>query len=114
MAERQQLEATVNRVCVIVAIIAFCMGSVSEASAAMISQSSAAAVCNNHGGLQFYTSGNSGCSWCTTNTKGKKQCATVYCWRSTCGISIQGKAPPEGGKPTNAAPITTTKPVQER
>ena len=32
MAERQQLEATVNRVCVIVAIIAFCMGSVSEAS----------------------------------------------------------------------------------
>lgn len=112
MAMRPQPEAMVNRVYLIMAIIAFCFGTVSEASAAMISQTTAATVCNNHGGLQIYTNGNSGCSWCTT--KGKKQCTTIYCWRSTCGISIQAKAPPEGGKPTNAAPITTTKPVQEK
>lgn len=105
-----------RRVYVTVALIAFCLGSVSEAFAASpISQTTASTVCANHGGMtQICHSGicGTGCEWCPTSGKG---CTNVFCGTRGCSIvTVNRVLPPVSGRPGDAAPITSGKPLQEK
>ena len=103
-----------KRIYLAAAVTAFYIVSASEAFSeanSPISLSAAAAICSNHGGWVVNISpGLNGCQFCSRDL----HCTTIACGSNGCLMHTNLKPPPpEGGRPGNAAPIISGKPIQE-